>query len=212
MPGCGRSYATTSEPRAEWRRAHPIRRVSAFGKVRIIGGRLRGHRLPVLAVAGLRPTPDRVRETVFNWLQGRLVGKRCLDLFAGTGALGLEAASRGAAEVLLIEHNRRLAGRLEALVTEWSLASIRVIHADARDFLRRSSRPFDIVFLDPPFGRNLLPPITSQLVTGGWLAPQAMVYVESEPEFEASKLSPALREWRAGAAGDVRFRLLHRLD
>ena len=217
VPGCGRAragggYATTSQPRAGWCRHRSNPRVSAAGRVRIVGGRLRGRRLPVLAVPGLRPTPDRVRETVFNWLQGRLIGTRCLDLFAGSGALGLEAASRGASQVVLVERNRRLAARLKTLVAEWALVGVSVRAEDARRFLCQAPQPFDLVFLDPPFGRDLLAPVGRLLVAGSWLAPHALLYVESEPTFDAAKLPPELRELRAGAAGEVRFRLLQRLE
>jgi len=148
------------------------------GKVRIIAGRLRGSKLEVHAAPGLRPSSDRVRETLFNWLQPWLPGARCLDLFAGTGALGFEAASRGAAFVQMIERDARLAQALRANAQRLGAGQVRVHEGDALARLREPPQtPFDLVFVDPPFAAGLhaaalqlLPP---------WLAPEARVYVES---------------------------------
>jgi 16S rRNA (guanine966-N2)-methyltransferase len=149
------------------------------GKVRIIGGRWRGTRLPVADAAGLRPTSDRARETLFNWLQPRLPGARVLDLFAGSGALGLEALSRGASEAWLVERDRDAAESLrQAIARLHAEGEARVAAADALAFLREPPCVrFDIVFLDPPFAAGLWPAAFAALPP--WLADEAWLYVES---------------------------------
>jgi 16S rRNA (guanine966-N2)-methyltransferase len=147
------------------------------GHVRIIAGHLRGSRLPVPALPGLRPTTDRLRETLFNWLQGEVEGRRVLDLFAGTGALGLEAVSRGAAEAVLVERDPALVRSLEETVRRLKLTNVRIDQADALTWLARGAEPrFDLVFLDPPFDAGLWQRAAQALVP--WLAPKAWVYVE----------------------------------
>jgi len=145
--------------------------------VRIIAGSLRGSKLPVAERPGLRPTSDRARETLFNWLQQELAGRRVLDLFAGSGALGFEAASRGAAEVLLVERDAQLAASLRDSAQRLHAGQVQVECADALAWLARSpDRAFDLVFLDPPFGAGLHAPAVQALAP--WLAPRAWVYVE----------------------------------
>lgn len=158
-----------------------------MGRIRIIGGHWRGRLLPVPTVAGLRPTPERLRETLFNWLAADIAGARCLDLFAGTGILGIEALSRGAREAILIEKNPGLYARLRARQAEGQYPGLHLIRANACRWLqaqgagRHSPRPFDIVFVDPPFYRDLVARCLSLLQTHGWLSETAWVYVESEP-------------------------------
>ncbi|PZO65131.1 MAG: 16S rRNA (guanine(966)-N(2))-methyltransferase RsmD [Pseudoxanthomonas suwonensis] len=149
------------------------------GAVRIIGGRWRGTRLPVADVAGLRPSSDRVRETLFNWLQPWLSGARVLDLFAGSGALGLEAVSRGATQAVLVERDARLVQALRASVERLQAAdAVQVIRADALTWLQAPLfGRFDGVFLDPPFDAQLWPQVLPLLTP--WLAPQAWLYLES---------------------------------
>ena len=151
----------------------------APGSVRIIGGRWRGTRLPVAELAGLRPSSDRVRETLFNWLAPMLPGARVLDLFAGSGALGLEALSRGAREAMLVERDARLAESLRQAVARLRAeGEARVVAADALAFLRAPVHGrFDIVFVDPPFAANLWPEAFASLAP--WLADEAWLYVES---------------------------------
>ncbi len=171
------------------------------GQVRIVGGRLRGRKLAVLPAPGLRPTPDRVRETLFNWLQPRLVRARCLDLFAGTGALGFEADSRGARQVVLVERDRRLAEALRVSARSLDARGACVKHQEAQAFLRGVAEPFDIVFLDPPFGSALLAPTCRQLEYYGWLTPDAWIYVESGislPCLDLPENWSIAREKRAG--------------
>ena len=152
-----------------------------MGTVRIIGGIWRGRKLPVVDRPGLRPTPDRLRETVFNWLQGKLIGACCLDLFAGTGALGFEALSRGARVAVMIEPDPLVRAQLEA--------SQRALHASAFIYAGRfpdqlpplTEGPFDLVFLDPPFQQELLQPALAWLIGRGLLTAHAHIYVECEP-------------------------------
>lgn len=151
------------------------------GKLRIIGGRWRGRRLPVPDLPGLRPSGDRVREILFNWLQGYVQGARCLDLFAGTGALGLEAVSRGAASAVLVERDRRLCERLVAAGRDWPDGDrLHTVQADGPRWLERAGGPFDIVFVDPPFDAGLYGATLRALARPGLLAPGALVYIESD--------------------------------
>src|SRR6185295_7503875 len=127
------------------------------GKVRIIAGEFRGRRLAVPSRPGLRPTPDRVRETLFNWLGQWLDGLSCLDLFAGSGALGFEAASRRAARVVMVEHDRDVFSHLKSVKQTIKAAQVELVLGDAFDYLRKAHDRFDLVFLDPPFRQNALP-------------------------------------------------------
>lgn len=151
------------------------------GQLRIIAGQWRGRRLPVTAAAGLRPTADRNRETLFNWLQGDLQGARVLDLFAGTGALGLEALSRGAASAVLVERHRRAASALKAAIEQLDATALaHVITDDALRFLKRPpAAKFDLVFIDPPFQSTLLASVMPLLTQGEWLNPGAQIYLEA---------------------------------
>jgi 16S rRNA (guanine966-N2)-methyltransferase len=177
--------------------------------IRIISGQWRGRRLPVLDIEGLRPSTDRVRETLFNWLMHEIPGARCLDLFAGTGALGLESLSRGAENTLFVETDRRVAKQLEKnLQTLSSVNTGEILAQNAINFLRQPAhRQFDIVFLDPPFDSILLSQAMPLLVKNGWLAQGALVYVE-----QASKKDPevAPEAWvvrKDGKAGYCRYTL-----
>jgi 16S rRNA (guanine966-N2)-methyltransferase len=174
--------------------------------LRIIAGRHRGRRLRFPAGVEIRPTPDRVRETLFNWLQPRIDQARVLDMFAGSGALGLEALSRGAAEVTFIEKDRRAAAAIETLLQEWQESAATVVCADAVSWLARNGAgPFDIVFLDPPYAANLLAQTAAALA--GRLAPDARVYVERRARDPLPALPPSWKELRAGRAGEVGYHL-----
>jgi 16S rRNA (guanine966-N2)-methyltransferase len=175
--------------------------------LRIIGGSHRGRRLQFPAGVEIRPTPDRVRETLFNWLQPRIVGARVLDLFAGSGALGLEALSRGAAEVTFVERDRRAAAAIDTLLKEWRATTGFVVCADALAWLKSGSTPFDIVFLDPPYDADLLDESAELLVTRGRLAPDARVYLERRARDDLAPLPESWRELRAGRAGEVGYHL-----
>jgi 16S rRNA (guanine966-N2)-methyltransferase len=174
--------------------------------LRIIGGRHRGRRLQFPADVQIRPTPDRVRETLFNWLQPRIDGARVLDLFAGSGALGLEALSRGAAQVTFVEKDRRAASAIAALLQEWRESSATVVCDDAVGWLGRDgSGPFDIVFMDPPYDANLLAG-TAAAITGK-LAVDARVYLERRARDALPSLPAGWKEIRAGRAGEVGYHL-----
>lgn len=179
-----------------------------FGEVRIIGGEHRGRKLRFPDLPGLRPTGDRIKETLFNWLQASLPGAACLDLFAGSGALGLEAASRGAGSVVMVERAVEAVAQLRANVEMLGLRSVSVEQGSALDWLARpASKRFDLVFLDPPFGEDLLGEACRLLARQGWLNPGACVYVETD----AGKPSPQLPvDWsllKEKRAGQVRYRL-----
>ena len=182
---------------------------AARNQFRIIGGKWRARRFGFPEVADIRPTPDRVRETLFNWLQSTIRGAHCLDLFAGSGALGLEALSRGAASAVFVEQDRRAVESIREHVVHLS-ADARVCHADAFDFLRVNTDTFDVVFLDPPFARALMKPAMVALSETNSLEQRALVYVEAA----SGKLSDGLPGgWmltRTSKAGQVEYGLAER--
>lgn len=173
---------------------------------RIIAGRWRRRRLKFPDLPGIRPSPDRVRETLFNWLMHVVPGARCLDLFAGSGALGLEALSRGAQQVTFVDRERQVAEALRAHLELLHALHGEVLQADALAFLRGPSRLFDIVFLDPPFSSSLLVESITVLHQGDWLAPQAHLYMEYSLGC-APALPAAWEMRREGHAGRVGFAL-----
>ena len=175
--------------------------------LRIIGGEYRGRRMPFANIPGLRPTADRVRETLFNWLQGEVTGRRVLDLFAGSGALGIEALSRGAAEVVLVEKAypavQQLRKNLEGLK---ALEHSCVEPMDALAYLQTVQKPFfDIVFLDPPFADSLLPETCAALQASGCLTARAWVYLEQSVSQDWPDLPVTWQIYRESQAGQVRF-------
>ena len=179
-------------------------------EVRVIGGAWKRSKLPVADRPGLRPTPDRVRVTLFNWLGQTLAGWRCVDAFAGSGALGFEAASRGAAQVVLIERDPVLVASLTATRQRLGAESVRIERADALQWLARApAGSFDVVFLDPPFDSPLLAPAlaaAARVVAAG-----GFVYAEGPAPVDPPALAGAgLEPWRAGRAGAVRFELLRK--
>jgi 16S rRNA (guanine966-N2)-methyltransferase len=177
-------------------------------QLRIIAGTWRGRKLSFPDVAGLRPTPDRVRETVFNWLAPVLPGARCLDLFAGSGVLGFEAASRGAGVVELIERDMQIVAALRAHVTTLAATQVHVVAAEALNYLAGSASPFDIVLLDPPYDRpELLAACCTQLEVGGWLAPQARIYLETHGKTGLPALPDNWEVVRSKQAGQVAYHL-----
>jgi 16S rRNA (guanine966-N2)-methyltransferase len=185
---------------------------SAPGSVRIIGGRWRGTRLPVADSAGLRPTSDRARETLFNWLQPMLPGARALDLFAGSGALGLEALSRGAREAVLVERDRAAAESLRETVARLhAQAEAQVVAADALAFLRVPLHGrFDIVFVDPPFTAGLWPQVFAVLPP--WMGETAWLYVESPADADADAApGPGFALQREGRTREARHALYRRV-
>ncbi|MEP6883495.1 MAG: 16S rRNA (guanine(966)-N(2))-methyltransferase RsmD [Gammaproteobacteria bacterium] len=176
--------------------------------VRIIGGNWRGRRINFPDIPGLRPTPDRVRETLFNWLQHHVPGARCLDLFAGSGALGLEALSRGAKELIFVEQAVAAARGLQEQLTRFGGAGrSQVVEMGAVRFLRTPAAPFDIAFLDPPFGRDALAEYVPMLDTGNWLKVGGLVYLENEKAAGAPALPAHWEMLKSKAAGEVGYHL-----
>jgi 16S rRNA (guanine966-N2)-methyltransferase len=173
--------------------------------VRIIGGRWRSRIIGFADVPGVRPTPDRVRETLFNWLGQTLDGLDCLDLFAGSGALGFEAASRGARSVVMVEKHPRVLESLRGAARTLDAAGVRLVHGDALEFLRDPGARFDVVFVDPPYRLGLAGRALAMLPAA--LAPRGRVYVESDAPVEAA---PGWTMIRQGRAGQVHYHLLGR--
>jgi 16S rRNA (guanine966-N2)-methyltransferase len=179
----------------------------SIGQVRIIGGSHRRRMLRFPERPGLRPTPNRVRETLFNWLGQDLTGRRALDLFAGSGALGLEAASRGATEAVLIDSDRRAVEALRENVRTLGLSCVQVLQGDALEFLRTDRREFDVVFADPPFADADAPRLLWQVASH--LTPLGVVYVEAPAELGDIDGWSVLRRLRAG---NVHAHLLQKTD
>lgn len=162
------------------------------GQIRIIGGQWRGRKLPVPDSPGLRPTTDRVRETLFNWLAPSMVDARCTDCFAGSGALGLEALSRYAASATLLEMERGVAQTLQQNLATLKASNAKVVNTNTLSFLAQKGTPHTVVFVDPPFRKGLLEETLSLLEQNGWLADDALIYVESEVE---NGLPPVPAHW-----------------
>ena len=153
-------------------------KLKVTGTLRVIGGRWRGRKLTVLDSEGLRPTPSRVRETLFNWLQFSLSGANCLDLFAGTGALGLEAASRGVEKITLVEFNTGTAEQLSKNCQQLGADNYQLVNKDAVTFLSGDQDQYDIVFIDPPYKLEIWSEIAEQLVSQDCLSLNALIYIE----------------------------------
>ena len=182
-------------------------RSGAAGQIRIIGGLWRGRKLPVPDSAGLRPTTDRVRETLFNWLAADIQQAKCLDCYAGSGALGLEALSRHAGSATLLELERPVAQQLEKNLATLGAKNARVVNTNTLQFLAQKGEPHQLVFIDPPFRKGLLEQTSTLLESNGWLSDDALVYVESEVEHG---LPPVPVNWqlhREKIAGQVAYRL-----
>ena len=175
-------------------------------KLRIIGGEWRSRQLPIIELDGLRPTTDRVRETVFNWLSFEIPGARCLDLFSGSGALGLEALSRGAKECTFVELNRSVAQQIERNLSTLQANNGTVHNTDALSFLQANPAPFDVIFLDPPFRKGLLEQVLPKL-DERWLAANAYIYIERESEAQLSQLPDHWQLKKEKRAGQLTFAL-----
>jgi 16S rRNA (guanine966-N2)-methyltransferase len=234
----GRSDAKGGATHSPSGKSDPKRAAGEARTLRIIGGMWRGRKLRFPPSPEIRPTPDRVRETVFNWLGPRMPGAKCLDLFAGSGALGLESLSRGAAHVTFVERDGAAARELRARLAEWGASGAEVEHGDALRFLSDTARnrdargvgvagdagvvaggdgrieaargAFDIVFLDPPFASDLLTLAAERLESGGWLAPGALIYVECAARGGLPPLPPTWTTTKAKRAGEVGYHLLTR--
>ncbi|WES90059.1 16S rRNA (guanine(966)-N(2))-methyltransferase [Dickeya fangzhongdai] len=180
----------------------------APGQIRIIGGQWRGRKLPVPDSPGLRPTTDRVRETLFNWLAPVIQQSRCLDCFAGSGALGLEALSRYAAHATLLEAERNVARQLTQNLSLLRADNAEVANADTLQWLAKPApQPYDVVFLDPPFRRGLLDDTLRLLEAGDWLAEEAWIYIETEAENRTLAIPSTWTLHREKTAGQVSYRL-----
>jgi len=212
-PGKKRPRFTSITPKAQGpapKTRGPARSAGQARVLRIIGGKWRGRKLRFPPSPEIRPTPDRVRETLFNWLAHRLPGAHCLDLFAGSGALGLESLSRGAEHVTFVERDSAAVRELRARLAEWGATGAQVEQGDAMSFLGATGDPYDIVFLDPPFDSNAIAVAARLLEQGHWLAPGALIYVECAARNGLPALPPACVPTKAKQAGEVGYHLLTR--
>lgn len=184
-------------------------RKEALSQLRIIGGQWRGHKLHFADVEGLRPTGDRVRETLFNWLAPVISGAHCLDLFAGSGALGFEALSRGADHVILVEKDTAATTLLKQNGALLKTERAQVIQTDASQWLNTFTpeKPFDVVFLDPPFAADLLQPCCDLLQRSGLLFKNSLVYIETDRHQSPPITPPTWDLFREKTAGQVCYRL-----
>ncbi len=200
-----------SAPKPAGQAKTPVHGHKPPGEIRIIGGLYKRSKLAVPNIPGLRPTPDRVRETLFNWLGQDLTGWRCLDVFAGTGALGFEAASRGAAQVLMVENNAALVAALAATKTKLGAANVQIQRGDALAALRaQSAGSMDLIFIDPPFESNDFFKIIEASVSV--ISSSGAIYLEAPRAWTDTELAPiGLRVAKSGKAGAVHYHLLTRL-
>ncbi|PWY54682.1 16S rRNA (guanine(966)-N(2))-methyltransferase RsmD [Legionella qingyii] len=178
--------------------------------IRIIGGLYRGKKLHFPDVEGLRPTPDRVRETLFNWLMHDIRDARCLDAFAGSGALGLEAFSRGAARVVFLEQSPKAYSNLQKIITAFNSPTLKLLQTDALQYFQRSQEEFDIIFLDPPFAQNYLPQCLADITQGNILKRGGLIYLESPTIIDLDE-----KQWRQiklKHAGQVVYALFEKLN
>ncbi|MDX7989371.1 16S rRNA (guanine(966)-N(2))-methyltransferase [Xenorhabdus sp. 12] len=186
---------------------------ASLGQIRIIGGKWRGRKLPVPDSKGLRPTTDRVRETLFNWLMPIIQEARCLDCFSGSGALGFEALSRYASHATLIEYESNVAKQLSANLALLKAENANVVQDNALRYLAKTeclagtTTPFDVVFLDPPFRKGMLAETIRLLEDNGWLAEESWIYVEAEAESAATDIPANWQLHREKVAGQVAYRL-----
>lgn len=175
------------------------------GKIRIIGGKWRGRKLPVFVSEGLRPTTDRIRETLFNWLIPVIQEARCLDCFAGSGALAIEALSRYAASATLIELERPVATQLTANLAKLEAKNAQVINSNTLNYLAQAGTAYDVIFLDPPFRKDLLQQTALLLEQNGWITENCLIYVEAEAEANLAMLPKNWQLHRKKVAGQVAY-------
>ncbi|MBL4247970.1 16S rRNA (guanine(966)-N(2))-methyltransferase RsmD [Vibrio fluvialis] len=192
------------------RQQNPSQKRAPSGQVRIISGLWRGRKLPVHDAEGLRPTTDRVKETLFNWLAQDIPHARCLDLFAGSGGLGFESASRQADKVTMLEMNPQAFAQLKANIAALKASNIEAVNTDTLAYLKQPGQAYDVVFIDPPFRQGLLQETVQLLEQNGWLAANAMIYIESEKELPLTELPESWQLYREKLAGQVCYRLFER--
>ena len=192
--------------------------MKAPGKIRIISGQWRGRPLPVPTHSSLRPTPDRVRETLFNWIGARIRNSSCLDLFAGTGALGFESASRGASKVWMVEYDSKLCENLRSQCQVFGATQVEVIQADAISWIKNSNEAMDYIFLDPPFDKYQFEELLRQLETTSLLKPTTHLYFEctlqvgKQLEENYIQTNGAWRRIHFALAGRVSYNLYSRAE
>tara|TARA_B110000090_G_scaffold146353_1_gene160611 strand:+ start:1499 stop:2086 length:588 start_codon:yes stop_codon:yes gene_type:complete len=179
---------------------------STKGSIRIIAGKHRGRKLPVLMAEGLRPTTDRVKETVFNWLMPYVQEANCLDCFAGSGSLGFEAMSRGAQKVTLLELNKTAVNQLKANKQLLNAESINIDQVDTLEYLKTNIEAYDLIFLDPPFRKQLVEQC-AMLLNSGWLTANAVIYVEMEANDNCQQLPNNWTLLKEKIAGQVSYQL-----
>ncbi|QOQ68695.1 16S rRNA (guanine(966)-N(2))-methyltransferase RsmD [Photobacterium damselae] len=180
------------------------------GFVRIISGQWRGRKLPVHDVEGLRPTTDRVKETLFNWLAQDIYQAKCLDLFAGSGSLSFEALSRGAESLTMIELDPKAAAQLKQNLTAIGATNATLHNTNSVNFLNQAGTPHDLVFIDPPFRKDLIQQVITALEANHWLSPNALIYIEAEKELGSIDVPPSWHLYREKTAGQVCYRLFIR--
>ena len=180
-------------------------------KLRIIGGNWRSRCINFVDAPGLRPTPARVRETVFNWLRNDLIGSRCLDLYAGSGALSFEAASREAKSVVQVENNPQACRALKENAIALAAGQIQIVQSDVFRYLAGEAEAFDVVFIDPPFAQDLVVQTCQWLEDKGWLSPHAKIYVETESTLKLTGIPPNWRLLKSKTAGEVGYCLFERV-
>ncbi|MDD5461888.1 MAG: 16S rRNA (guanine(966)-N(2))-methyltransferase RsmD [Methylococcales bacterium] len=179
-------------------------------KLKIIGGNWRSRCVTFIDAPGLRPTPARVRETLFNWLRNDIIGSRCLDLYAGSGALGFEAASRGAKSVVQVENNSLAYRALKENAVTLAADQIKIVQSDAFRYLAGVAEPFDVVFLDPPFAKAMAVQTCQWLEEKSWLSKYAKIYVEAESKLKLDGMPPNWRLLKSKVAGEVGYHLFER--
>jgi 16S rRNA (guanine966-N2)-methyltransferase len=183
------------------------------GQLRIVAGNWRSRLLQIADVPGLRPTSERIRETLFNWLAPGIQTARCLDLCAGTGALGIEALSRGASSVVFVEQSAVATKSLLANINSLGVKNAEILNLDARQYLSRDSKTaFDIVFIDPPFAAELHDELCRLLAAGAWLSPDAKIYIELDRDQPEPALPDAWSILKDKTAGNVRYMLASNID
>ena len=181
-------------------------------KLKIIGGNWRSRNVTFVDAPGLRPTPARVRETLFNWLQNDILGRRCLDLYAGSGALGFEAASRGAKFVIQVENNALACRALKENAIKLAADQIKIIQSDVFRYLASDAEPFDVVFIDPPFAMGLAVQTCQWLEEKGWLSKHAKIYIEAECTLKLDGMPENWRQLKSKVAGAVGYHLFERAE
>jgi 16S rRNA (guanine966-N2)-methyltransferase len=186
------------------------KRAEAFGSIRVIGGQFKGRKLPVLDAEGLRPTTDRVKETLFNWLMHEIRDAKCLDLFAGSGSLGLEAISRYSAAVTFVEKDKQAFKQIQANLQLLNVANSQqsTVHTDAFDFLNSTQTKFDIIFVDPPFGKDLLLPAIEAILGNELLGENGLLYVEHESTLHLDLSTVNLKVVKEKHTASLNYKLL----